>query len=95
MEFNIKDKFGFGDITSFGEATSKLLTPIFSIATVLVVLYFLFGGFKFLQSAGNKEEVESAKHMITHAIYGFIILIFAFFILEFLPQFFGFNLSLF
>lgn len=95
MGVNIGEKFGFGGITSFGEATSKLLTPIFSIAAFLVVLYFLFGAFNFLRSAGNKEAMEGAKQMITQAIFGFVILIFAFFILQFLPQFFGFNLSLF
>lgn len=81
---NIGEKFGFGWIKTFGEATSKLIVPIFSIAAVLVIFYLLAGAFKFLRSAGNKEEMEGAKQMITQAIFGFIILIFAFFILQFL-----------
>lgn len=76
--------FGFGDIKSLGDATSRLVVPGFSLAAVAVVIYFLMGAFKFLTSGGNKEEVAAARAMITHAIIGFIILMFAFLILQFL-----------
>jgi len=76
--------FGFGNLKSLGETTSQLVTPAFSIAAAGVVIYFLLGAFKYLRSGGNKEEVEGARQMITHAIIGFIILMFAFLILQFL-----------
>ncbi|MBI2020448.1 hypothetical protein HYS94_03415 [Candidatus Daviesbacteria bacterium] len=57
------------------------------MAAVLVVLYFLFGAFKYLRAGGNKEEVEGARQMIEHAIFGFILLMFAFLILQFLLSF--------
>lgn len=76
--------FGFGDITSLGDALSRLVAPGFSLAAVAVVIYFLMGAFKFLTSGGNKEEVAAARAMITHAIIGFIILMFSFLILQFL-----------
>ena len=81
---NIGEKFGFGDIISLGQATSRLVMPVLSIATAAVVIYFLLGAFKFLTSGGNKEETSSARQMITHAIIGFVILMFAFLILQFL-----------
>jgi len=80
----IGDCFGFGGIPSLGKVTGDLMTPMFSIATALVTIYFLWGAFKFLISGANKEEVAEARQMITHAIIGFIILMFAFFILQFL-----------
>lgn len=80
----IEDCFGFGGITSFGKITSDLVAPIFSLAAALVIIYFLWGAFKFLISGANKEELLGAKQMMTHAIIGFIILISAFFILQFL-----------
>lgn len=83
-QVNIGEKFGFGGVTSLGKITSDLITPIFSIATALVTIYFLWGAFKYLISAGNKEETAGARGMITHAIIGFIILMFAFLILQFL-----------
>lgn len=83
-DINIGEKFGFGDIRSLGSGTSLLVNPIFSIAAVAVVIYFLLGAFKYLKSGGNKEEAAGAQQMITHAIIGFIILMFAFLILQFL-----------
>lgn len=85
---NIGEKFGFGNITSFGDAVSKLVTPIFSIAAAAVIIFFLWGAFKWLKSGGNKEEIAAARQIIIHTIIGFIILMFAFFIMQFIPQFF-------
>lgn len=84
MGVDIGEKFGFGNITSLGEATSRLVTPAFSITAAVVILYFLFGAFRYLRAGGNKEEIEGARQMITHAIIGFIILMFAFLVLQFL-----------
>lgn len=81
---NIGACFGYGNIPSFGDATSKLIMPMFSLMTAIVVLYFLWGALNYLKSGGNKEEVAAARGMITHAIIGFIILILAFLILQFL-----------
>ena len=81
---SIGEHFGFGDIKSLGEGTSRLVMPFFSLAAVVVILYFLLGAFRYLRAGGNKEEVEGARQMITHAIIGFILLMFAFFILQFL-----------
>ncbi|MBI2596658.1 hypothetical protein HYW41_00695 [Candidatus Daviesbacteria bacterium] len=83
-QVNIGDKFGFGDITSFGDATSKLIAPAFSLSTAAVVIYFLLGAFKYLSAGDSKEEVEKGRQMITHAIIGFILLMSAFLILQFL-----------
>lgn len=83
-DVKIGEKFGFGDIPSLGEATSRIVTPIFSIAAAAVIIFFLFGAFKWLKSGGNKEEIAGARQIITHTIAGFILLIFAFLILQFL-----------
>jgi len=76
--------FGFGEFTSLGEVVSKIVPAMFSVATAVVVLYFLVGAFKYIQSRGNKEEVAAAQNIIIHAAIGFIILMFAFLILQFL-----------
>lgn len=81
---NIGQEFAFGDITTLGEGVTRLVAPTFGVATLLVVIYFLIGAFKYLISGGDKEAVEGARRMITHAIIGFAILMFAFLILQFL-----------
>ncbi len=92
----IGDYFGFSGITSLGAGTSLLVPSVFSVAAVIVIIYFLLGAFKFLKAGGSKEEVAGAKAMIIHAIWGFIILMFAFLVVQFLlgklfTQF-GFNI---
>ena len=88
----LKPVFGFGEIETLGEGTSKLVQPMFAIATVLVVVYFLIAAFKYLKAGGNKEDVEGARQMITHSIVGFAILMLAFLILQFLlATLFGIN----
>lgn len=84
MGVDISKFFGFGDIPSLGEGTSRLVLPAFEISAVAVILYFLMGAFKYLTAGDNKEQLESARKMIIHAIIGFIILMFAFLILQFL-----------
>ena len=85
-QVNIGNEFGFagGEFDNLGSALTQLVNPGFSIAASLVVIYFLWGAFKYLQAGENKEEVSAAKQMISHAIVGFIILMFAFLILQFL-----------
>ena len=83
-QVNIGDKFGFGDIKSVGEGASKGILPLFSLLAAIVVIYFVWGSLKFILSRGNKEEVAEARGMITHAIVGFILLMFVFLILQFL-----------
>lgn len=87
--FNIGDEFGFGQLTSLGQTFGQLVPTGFSVAAALVIIYFLWGAFNWLKSGGNKEEVAAARQTITHAIIGFIILMFAFFIMQFIPQFFN------
>ena len=76
--------FAYGYVESLGQGVNLLVAPAFSIATLAVTIYFLVGAFKYLTSAGDKEAVASARGMITHAIIGFVILMFAFLIFQFL-----------
>lgn len=81
---DIGSEFGFGNLKSLGEATGTIAPAIFSIATGMVVLYFVFGVFDYITAGGDKEGIEKAKKKITHAIVGFLILMFAFLTLQFL-----------
>jgi len=92
---DIKKDFAFGEVATLGQGVSLLVMPAFSIAAVAVVFYFLFGAFKWLTSAGNKDAISSARGQMTHAIIGFIILMFSFLILQFLiGNLFDINLNI-
>ncbi|MBI4036544.1 hypothetical protein HY386_01525 [Candidatus Daviesbacteria bacterium] len=92
---DIGQSYAFGDVLTLGEGVQRLVAPTFSIAAAVVVIYFLIGAFKYLTSGGDKEAIGGAYRMITHAVIGFVILIFAFLILQFIPQAFGIRFSIF
>ena len=54
------ENFGLGDITSLGEGTSRIMGLIFSVATLLVIIYFLMAAFKYMKAGANKEDIEVA-----------------------------------
>lgn len=92
---DISKQYGFGNVSTLGEGLNHLATPAFSLAAVSVSVYFIIGAFNYLTAAGSKEAVEKARGMITHALVGFLILIMLFFIMQYVPQIFGFKISLF
>jgi hypothetical protein len=86
---------GFCSFPSLGGFVSAMLIPAFSIAGVLLVLYILWGGFKWLTSGGSKEGIAAAQAMITHAVIGIALLVLLFILFEFIPQAFGVNFNIF
>ncbi len=88
---NLENQFDFAGVkfSSLGQASGFLVGPMFELAAIAVVIYFLIGAFKYIISAGDKGQVEAARDMITHAIIGFLLLMVMFLVLQFIPEFFG------
>lgn len=87
--------YDFGKISSLGQGVNLLVVPAFAIAAIAVIIYFIIGAIRFLASGGDKENIAKARKMITHAMIGFLLLIFIFLTLEFIPQFLGVKFALF
>lgn len=85
-------EYPFGHIKSLGEMVSYLMGPALSIAGIILTIYFVWGAYKMVLSGGDKNEVATAKGMITHSIIGIILLLLMFIIYEFIPEFLGLNL---
>lgn len=88
---DLSGEYAFGGIRSFGVGLGYLVGPAFTLAGILLIIYFLWGAFDFITSGGDKEKVASARAKITHVIIGFMLLILMFLVLQFIPQFFGLN----
>jgi len=82
--------YGFGgpQFSSLGQVIGNLLPIVFNVAVVIVVLFLLFAGFRYLTAGDNKEQTAKARAMITNSIIGFLLLIFLFLAIQFLFQFF-------
>lgn len=59
------------------------------IAGALAVLFLIIGGVRYIISAGNSDQIESAKHTIFNAIVGVIVIILAFVILNTVKRLLG------
>ena len=88
---DLGEEYSFGHIKSLAEGIGYLITPALSIAGLAVLLYFIFGAFKLVFSAGDKTAVAEARGMIVHAIIGLILLLLMFVIFQFIPEFLGIN----
>lgn len=86
--------YGFGDIGTLGEGVNRLVMPVFSIAVAVVVIFILIGAFNFLTAGGDKERVASARNMIAHALIGFVLLIFAFLLMQYILPAFGIDFGI-
>src|SRR3989344_6193740 len=78
------------DCTTTGGSESrfnKILTDVINIFSIVVgvvaVIMIIFGGFKYITSAGNQENIKTAKTTIIYAIIGIVIVALAQIIVKF------------
>jgi len=45
------------------------------VAGLIAVAFIIYGGFRYITSAGNEEAAESGKNTLTNAIIGLVIII--------------------
>lgn len=62
---------------------------IFGITGSLALLFFIYGGFLFLTSSGNEQQVSKGKTILTQATIGIIIIFGAFILVKFIVSALG------
>lgn len=69
-----------------GATPSGLFTTLFSvglgIAGGIAFLLILFGGFQILSSAGNPEQLNEGRELVSAAVAGLLMIIFSVFLLR-------------
>ena len=73
----------------------KILNIAVELAVVVLFLFIIIGGFKFLTSGGDPKATESAKNTLTYAILGIVLLIGIWLILKFIEYFTGIEVTVF
>jgi hypothetical protein len=86
-------KSPIGTSVSIGDLISTLLTVSITIAGIIILFLFLFGGISIIAGAGknNPESVEKGKKAITSAVIGFIVVFAAFWIIQLIELMTGSN----
>lgn len=69
---------------TLGGFIGVLLPYVFGAAGILLLLYIVWGGFDYITSQGNPEEVEKAQKKITRAVLGFVIVVIAYWLVQLL-----------
>lgn len=75
------------------QALECIILQVFQIAVrlagIAVFIMLIIGGFRYLTSGGDPKGAESARKTITYAIFGLVLILAAWFILNFIETFTG------
>jgi hypothetical protein len=86
---NLRTKTGVGFFQSF-------VPNLITLGLIIGVLFFLFiliiGAIQWISSGGDKNALEEAKHKVTNAIVGMVILFSVFAVLKLIENFFGISI---
>jgi hypothetical protein len=74
-----------GNIVSVGIQLLLIAAVIFSLA------FLIYGGYKWITSAGDQEKLASARLTLLYAIAGLVIAFLSFTIIKAIGDFFGIN----
>lgn len=55
-------------------------------ATILCLVFIIFGGISFILSAGNEDKIKKAVHTIRYAIVGLVVAFIAYFLVLFIAR---------
>ena len=58
-------------------------------AGLVMFMYLIFGAFEIMTSAGNPKSIASGKGKITNAVFGFIIIFVAYWLVQVIATAFG------
>lgn len=81
----------FQEFRTVADLVSLFLAAVITISGVIVLIYFLMGGFALISSAGkgDAKAVEQAKATVTSALIGFVIVFASYWIVKLLSQILG------
>ena len=65
-----------------GALVYRLTTYLFPIVGLLIILYFLYGGYTYMTSRGNPQQLAQAQGIIVNALIGFGIVFTSFWIVQ-------------
>lgn len=68
------------------EIVATFVAIMLIIATILCLVYIIFGGISFILSAGNEEKIKKAVHTIRFSIIGLVVSFLGYFLVRFLAN---------
>lgn len=72
-----------------GDVFNNLVSAILGFAGIVLFIFLIIGGFKFITSGGDPKALEEAKKTLTYAIAGLILLLLSYLVLVLIEQITG------
>ena len=89
---NIENPTGYeSTATALGDFLTNIASAVAIGGGILLFLYLVYGGFRYLTAGGDEKAVDTAKRIMTNAVIGLVIIVTAFFITEILGTVLGFG----
>lgn len=88
---NTQQGKGIGATTALDTLLQNAFTIVFAIAALTVLVFLIYGAFKWITSGGEKDGTKSARTYITNALVGLAVLALAFVILRVVGGIVGFD----
>lgn len=76
-------------IQDIGLVIQRILNYAVQAAGIAVLVMIIVGGFIYLTSGGNPKKTEQGRNYITYAIFGLVLIIGAWFVLNVIAEFTG------
>jgi len=71
------------NFNNLGGLISRVITLfLIPIASVILLLVFIWAGYDFMMSEGNPEKIKSAQAKITTGVIGLVLLVLSFLIIK-------------
>ncbi len=85
----IEGPAGYSAGNTLGEVISNIYPFLFVFAGIGLLFMLIFGGFQLLTGGTDPKRIEIGKQRITFAIVGFLIVFFAFWMVQFVGMIFN------
>jgi len=96
IKINNQEITGPLEFNTLGEIISRVVNLLLiPIASVILLLVFIWAGYDLMTSEGNPEKIKSAQAKITTGIIGFLLLVLAFFIVRVVELILGIRTGIF
>ncbi|HBL51947.1 MAG: hypothetical protein A3D24_00575 [Candidatus Blackburnbacteria bacterium RIFCSPHIGHO2_02_FULL_39_13] len=86
---------GVATLIGLERIVSNILTIALGLASIVLFIMFVIGGFNYLTASGDPKAVDAAQKTLTHAIAGLVVLVLAYLILLLIKQITGVDVTLF
>ncbi len=76
-------------IQSLGDVINRVMQFLIPLASVILLLVLIWGGYDYLMSQGNPEKIKAGQAKITSALFGFILLFVSYVLVRLIAFIFG------